>query len=45
MAQKIARAVAYPLHNRGETVMNVARFAIVTGSALAVIMAGPGLPF
>jgi len=44
MAQKLARAVSYPLHHRGETVAAIARLAIVSGSALAVIMAGPGLP-
>lgn len=45
MAQKIARAVAYPLHHRGEAIAMAARFAIVAGSALAVILAGPALPF
>lgn len=45
MAQKIARAVSLPLSHGGELAMDVARFLIVTGSALAVIMAGPGLPF
>ncbi|MDR7100959.1 hypothetical protein [Croceicoccus sp. BE223] len=45
MAQAIARAVSIPLHHRGEALAAIARFAIVGGSALAVIMAGPGLPF
>ncbi|WP_164844005.1 hypothetical protein [Croceicoccus ponticola] len=45
MAQKIARAVTHSINHRGQTMLNAARFAIVTGSALAVIMAGPGLPF
>ncbi len=45
MAQTIVRAVSYPLHHRGEAFLAIARFAIVGGSALAVIMAGPGLPF
>ncbi|HEX2794816.1 MAG TPA: hypothetical protein VHN58_10370 [Croceicoccus sp.] len=45
MAQTIARAVTYPLHHRGEAVVGIARLVIVGGSALAVIMAGPGLPF
>lgn len=45
MAQIIARTVAAPLQHPGEAMLNAARFLIVTGSALAVIMAGPGLPF
>ncbi|MBB3989177.1 hypothetical protein [Croceicoccus naphthovorans] len=45
MAQKIARAVAYPLRHRRESAIASARIAIVCGSALALIMAGPSLPF
>ena len=44
MARKIALAVTYPLHHRGAATVQVLRFAVVAGSALAVIMAGPALP-
>jgi len=45
MTRNIARAIAYPLQHRGETALNAMRFLIVGGSALAVILAGPALPF
>lgn len=44
MAQIIARAVAQPIQLRLEAVGDAARFAIVAGSAVALIMAGPALP-
>jgi len=44
MAQKIARAIARPLSNKADAMIGFARIAIVTGSALALIMAGPALP-
>ncbi|WP_170234894.1 hypothetical protein [Croceicoccus sediminis] len=45
MAKRIARAVSYPLHHGGDVATNTVRFVIVAGSAVAVIMAGPFLPF
>lgn len=45
MAKRIARAVIYPIHHRGVAAANTVRFVIVAGSAVAVIMAGPFLPF
>ncbi|WP_157668215.1 hypothetical protein [Croceicoccus marinus] len=46
MAQRIARAALYrPAADMDGAIAAAARFAIVTGSAAALILAGPFLPF
>ncbi len=46
MAQRIARAALYrPAADMSVVLAAAARFAIVAGSAAALILAGPFLPF
>lgn len=46
MAQRIARAALYwPTAEMAHLFADAARFAIVAGSAAALILAGPFLPF
>lgn len=46
MAQRIARAVTFqPAFDTAAAMAGIARFAIVAGSAAALILAGPYFPF